>query len=351
MSAPPDGARQVNGEAQDAPSSTDVQAPIAASETPPASPAPPAKAGVQGTRLYFASVLPGLDMPLPAKFSPLAKAVLDFEDANGCAALVLIQSDLGQREMDSISDDLASRVLAAGKEFETGNRLSLILHTGGGDAHAAYRIATFLQKQSQEFEVVIPRMAKSAGTLISLAASRIIMGQMAELGPLDMQVRDMETEMWDSALNETKSLQTLSREALVLYTEKMELLKKVHTWKTFETRNRIATEFVNEMIRPLVQKIDAVHYTRMARIMEIMKKYGRELMGRAGYQAARINKVVQALSDDFPDHSYIIDTREAKELGLKAESARPQLSPLVEAMAPVCGDLTIIGRISAQDGN
>jgi ClpP class serine protease len=118
------------------------------------------------------------------------------------------------------------------------------------------------------FEVVVPKMAKSAGTLICLGATKIIMGEMAELGPLDMQVVDRESGVWDSALNETKSLQTLSREALVLYTEKMELLKKVQRWKTFETRNRIATDFVNEMIRPLVEKIDAVHYTKMVRIMK-----------------------------------------------------------------------------------
>ena len=184
-----------------------------------------------------------------------------------------------------------------------------------------------------------------------LGATKIIMGQMAELGPLDMQVRDPESESWDSALNETKALQTLSREALVLYAEKMQVLQKLYPWKTFQTRNRIATEFVNEMIRPLVEKIDAVHYTKMARIMEIMKKYGMSLMNRAGYPTVRIKKIVESLGEDFPDHSYVIDLRDAQDLGLRAESPRHELTHVIETMAKVCGNATIIGRISSSVAN
>ena len=101
------------------------------------------------------------------------------------------------------------------------------------------------------------------------------------------------------------------------------------------------------MIRPLVEKIDAVHYTKMARIMEIMKRYGRQLMKRANYPVARANKVIESLGDDFPDHTYIIDSYEAKELGLRAETPKPEVSQCVERMADFCGSATIVGRISS----
>ena len=222
-------------------------------------------------------------------------------------------------------------------------KLNIILHTSGGIPDAPlFRLGTFFQKRYPDFSVLVPKKAKSAGTLFALSARRIItMGEMAELGPLDMQVRDPETDLWDSALNETKALQTLSREALILYTAKMDLLRGMLSRKSFETRSRIATDFVNEMIKPLVDKIDAVHYTKMARIMEIMKKYGRELMSRAGYTKEKVTKAVEALGEDFPDHSYVIDSIEARRLGLRVFVPRDEAVPLVQAMADICGGTTI----------
>jgi hypothetical protein len=311
----------------------------------------PAKPTSQSENLFYASVWPGLDNPLPRGCEPLAKAILEFEKITDCQAWLILQSDTESKPLDEIGAELAQVMVDEHAQFESGKNVVVFLHTWGGDADSAYRIATFLQKKAGGFEVVVPKMAKSAGTLLTLGATKIIMGQMAELGPLDMQVRDPESEQMDSALNETKSLQTLSREALVLYAQKMEVLKKLYRWKTFETRNRIATEFVNEMIRPLVKKISAVHYTKMARIMEIMKKYGRGLMTRAGYPISRASKVVEKLGEDFPDHGYIIDTREARELGLRAESAKPEIASIVEIITSFCGGKTIIGKISCSQEN
>lgn len=309
------------------------------------------KPSVETKPIYFASVAPGLDSPLLPAWDPLAKAVLDYEKAIGNPVWVILQSDTGALAFDDITDTLAETIIDCADSIDCGKKLTVVLHTSGGNPHAAYRLATFLQKRTGGFEVVVPKKAKSGGTLFVLGAMKIIMGQMAELGPLDMQVRDEESESWDSALNETKALQTLSREALVLYAEKMQVLQKLHRWKKFETRNRIATDFVNEMIRPLVEKIDAVHYTKMARIMEIMKKYGMSLMNRAGYPTVKNKKVVESLGEDFPDHSYIIDLRDAKDLGLRAESPRQELADLVETMAKSCGSGTVIGKISSSIPN
>jgi hypothetical protein len=272
---------------------------------------------------------------------------LDYEGITQSPVWIIIQSDSANQPIDNISDGLADAIIDSENQFSTDKKWTLLLHTLGGDPHAGYRIATFLQKVTGGFDVVIPKMAKSAGTLISLGAEKIVMGKMSELGPLDMQVRDTESDLWDSALNETKSLQTLSREALLLYAEKMEVLKNVCRGKKFDTKNRIATEFVNEMIRPLVEKIDAVHYTKMARVMEIMKKYGRQLMTRVGYPPRKVGQVVDSLGDDFPDHSYIIDSREARALGLRVENPHHELTACVEQMADFCGEMTIIGRISS----
>jgi hypothetical protein len=333
----PDGSRAHNGE--------NVSPPQQTTPGTPSSPAPPSAPAA--TELFFASIFPGPDRPLPESCNGFARAVLAYEKAVGCPVWVVLHDESSNDDKDMISEWIVSQIIASKNQIESGKKIHLILHTLGGNPHAGYRLATFLQKRTGGFEIVIPTQAKSAGTLIALGAMKITMGEMAELGPLDMQVKDLESDLWDSALNETKSLQTLSREAFLLYAEKMEVMRSLYARKRFETKNRIATDFVNEMIKPLVEKIDAVHYTKMARIMEIMKKYGLQLMKRAGYSERSLEGVIQSLGEEYPDHSYIIDSREAKDLGLRADHPKAELAPLIEDMAKICGNTTVVGKITS----
>lgn len=77
------------------------------------------------------------------------------------------------------------------QDVESGDDLDLLLHTPGGDVDQAERIATMCRKaigQDGVFRVVVPDSAKSAGTLIALAADEIVMGFCSELGPIDPQI-------------------------------------------------------------------------------------------------------------------------------------------------------------------
>lgn len=64
-------------------------------------------------------------------------------------------------------------------------KITLFLYTNGGDTLAAWNIVNLIKMYCDEFEVIIPQKAKSAGTLISLGADSIIMTKQAVLGPID----------------------------------------------------------------------------------------------------------------------------------------------------------------------
>ncbi len=65
----------------------------------------------------------------------------------------------------------------------------LVLHSPGGSALAAERIINTCRTYTGgNFEVIVPRMAKSAATMICMGANRIWMSKTAELGPIDPQV-------------------------------------------------------------------------------------------------------------------------------------------------------------------
>jgi len=66
--------------------------------------------------------------------------------------------------------------------------LTLLLHTPGGATNAAETIVQYLHSKFDKIEVIIPAFAMSAGTMISLASDRIIMGRQSQMGPIDPQM-------------------------------------------------------------------------------------------------------------------------------------------------------------------
>lgn len=66
--------------------------------------------------------------------------------------------------------------------------LDLMIHSPGGNGVVAEKIVDMCRQHcSEKFRVVVPNMAKSAATLISLGADEIVMGYCSELGPIDPQ--------------------------------------------------------------------------------------------------------------------------------------------------------------------
>lgn len=53
--------------------------------------------------------------------------------------------------------------------------LSLILHSVGGDVEPTYQMVNIIRKKFKEFTVIIPRLAKSAATMMALGADKIYM--------------------------------------------------------------------------------------------------------------------------------------------------------------------------------
>ena len=69
-----------------------------------------------------------------------------------------------------------------------GTALDLILETPGGSGEIAEDIVRLLRKKYNDIAVIIPGWAKSAGTIIAMAADEILMGSTSALGPIDAQL-------------------------------------------------------------------------------------------------------------------------------------------------------------------
>ena len=88
-------------------------------------------------------------------------------------------------------------LIEEGQRRKRRTNVLLVLATYGGDASVAYRIGRAFQKlykteerthanEGPEFTIFIPTLCKSAGTILATAATKIVMSNLAELGPIDV---------------------------------------------------------------------------------------------------------------------------------------------------------------------
>lgn len=94
-------------------------------------------------------------------------------------------------------------------QLDKSKGLDLILHTPGGNIAATESLVTYLKKIfGNDIRVIVPQIAMSAGTMISLSAKEILMGKQSNLGPIDPQVGGMSCagiiEEFESAIEDIK---------------------------------------------------------------------------------------------------------------------------------------------------
>jgi len=191
------------------------------------------------------------------------------------------------------------------------NGIALILDSRGGYLHDSYRIATLLRRSCSTFRVLVPRMAKSSATLLAMGATELYLGPEAELGPVDVQIMD-EFERPHAAINEVEALERLRTGAVeqIIYTNE-ELYDEIKP-DSLEALLPSVLSFVGEFMRPMVDKIDAIHYTVQARNLNVAEGYATRLLQKDGEgDLARI--IARHLVRNYPSHEFVIGYEEAAE--------------------------------------
>ena len=95
----------------------------------------------------------------------------------------------------------AFEVLAQIRSVGPNTPIDIILHTPGGSAFACQMIATAL-KDRPNTTAYVPYCAMSAGTIIALATEKVVMGDHACLGPIDLQLGPFAAESFIRLLKE-----------------------------------------------------------------------------------------------------------------------------------------------------
>jgi hypothetical protein len=108
------------------------------------------------------------------------------EKFDGRCVLVFFTSFVQPVVLANDDADIIESVL---QKADLKNGLALFINSPGGDGLAAERIIHICRAYSgDDFEVIVPRMAKSAATMVCFGARKIWMSPTSELGAVDTQV-------------------------------------------------------------------------------------------------------------------------------------------------------------------
>lgn len=182
--------------------------------------------------------------------------------------------------VQSDADNIYSAVNTLGET----RPILLVLHSSGGSVGPAYLIGKLLHEYSNgNLDIAVPRLAKSAATLLCCAATRIHMGSLSELGPIDPQIEGL------PALGLKSSIEHIAK---------------------LVADNPKATDLFAQYLSKSVQPIHLGYYERVA---ESAVQYAERLLRpHENVLCQKPGKIAQDLVYSYKDHGFVIDKQEAR---------------------------------------
>lgn len=224
----------------------------------------------------------------------------------------------------------------------------VIVITLGGDAHAGYRMGRCLQHHFKKVTALVPDMCKSAGTLLAMSAHEVVMGDCAELGPLDVQViKNDELFERTSGLDLPQSINALRVQVLNNFRDSLIDMRMGGRLST-KIAGELAAKITTGLFEPIFAQIDPMKLGELQRANNIGYEYGSRL---AKTSKNILDNSIKKLITTYPSHGFVIDRKEATSLfkNVRGPDDNEQmilekLYPMVETMlgtaSPIVEDFT-----------
>ena len=213
-----------------------------------------------------------------------------------CYPFLFIDEEITTETVDRVFDDLQT---SFGAKLDSG-RLTVIVASSGGDINAAYNLALlFRYYGSEELTFVVPRWAKSAATLLVCAGDKVMMTQVAELGPLDPQITELNP-----------------------FEQRVERFSPLHIESTLELIRNEFGQGNRELAQGLLQRLQfPLSLGSFTKSLDVGKQYANKLLGSRMLknEQEKADRIANSLVEDYADHGFCINIHEASILGLTVE--------------------------------
>jgi hypothetical protein len=202
------------------------------------------------------------------------------------------------------------------------DRLDLILCTPGGFIHPARQIALLFRQYTSDFRIFLPYRARSAGTLLCLAATELVLGPLAELSPLDPNLRSNDNDpSGASALVSSEDVRAFRKMA----EDWFGLDEQEHRLRIFEL---------------LCQRFFPTALSSFFRADRQTRRIGEELLAfqLPDVEPSIRQQIIDHLISGYDSHDCIITREEAHTLGLRTRSATSEEETMLWNFLQVCRD-------------
>lgn len=176
--------------------------------------------------------------------------------------------------------------------------IDLLLHTTGGNVDAAEKLIDLVLKKVGDVKclrIIIPDFAKSAGTLMALGGSKIVMSDCSELGPIDPQVPFFDSNGHPTVHSVPNYLKAFEQ-AKKAYRDKPDDPVAEHTFDYFD---------------PILVK-------KFERIALRTRKVAEKLLLLQGLNYSAISDKLMDI-DRLPSHGQMINWEMARDIGLEID--------------------------------
>jgi hypothetical protein len=233
---------------------------------------------------------------VPSLFSEIDEAAKNVEGALGCQLIILASHDFAGIERNVV-DDFEFYVME--RNLKTESNVCILLHTAGGDADAAYHLGIRVQNLAKrQLIMVVPRLAKSAGTLLACAGDKIYATPITELGPVDPQVQLPSTGRYVSA----KTIRDSLKQAI-------ETIKESGTLE-------------EQIVKAVFSSIPIAEMGHYESLLNHVKSLLEDILSRRmkkGRDRKEVSEIAEKLTTGYVYHGKVIHVEEAKNMGLEIE--------------------------------
>src|SRR3990167_3639049 len=216
------------------------------------------------------------------------------------------------------------------EKFGKCKKVSLFLYTSGGDMLAPIRIVKLIRNHCDEFEVLVPYKAHSAGTLICLGADTIVMGKLGELSPVDPSTGHPFNPQNPANPQQRLPVSVEDLNSYLLFAKEKAGVKEDQMIDSYKL---------------LVEKLHPLSIGNAYRAYRMAKMVSERLLWlHMDKNDEKIKKIVKEMTGDITIHAYPIDRDEATELGLKIEKATNGVDKTMRELYDIYADEMKLGQ-------
>jgi hypothetical protein len=193
-------------------------------------------------------------------------------------------------------------------------KIGILLHTRGGDTNVPWAIVNMMREHCGSLTALIPSVALSSGTLLSLGADEIIMTRYASISPIDPNVANEFNPANPS--NPALKIQ-IAVEDLLAY---LELASE-----------NVEREAYDQAFQQLTQTLHPLALGNAKRSINMIRMLAKKLISLHPPERTveELLALVTTLTTEFYSHQHLIGRREAREIGLPIVDADSETERLL----------------------